>query len=271
MADPIGENAYLNLAAPLYGEAEFQQLTTNTILTLQHTTDNAGRFFLGRDFVGSTESSQGDGSSIWNNPGIPYSSVLTDVAVWDIDGAGGYRTLSGTTVLVEFNSSGIFGRDGLAAEWRIDSSGRPQGVFRTVTTVTTGANFTIPSTASGTFYYIQQPSAGTPMFLILPGDAALGTYYDFWFTSQTNLGDAGITSTAGGGVIAMGGLLTSVVSTDQAMSPATLQSAWCRLTLVATDLWAATVGGYEHSSADTTDWTSADLERGSWQPLTTIG
>ena len=273
MADPIGENAYLNLAAPLYGEAEFQQLTTNTILTLQHTTDNAGRFFLGRDFVGSTESSQGDGSSIWNNPGIPYSSVLTDVAVWDIDNEGGYRVLSGTTVLVEFNSSGIFGRDGLSSdtEWRIDSSGRPQGVFRTVTTITTGANFVITSTQSGMFFYVQGQSAGTSMYISLPGDAAIGTYYDFGVTSQAALSDVIITSTAGGAAISMPGLLTSVVSTNQAMTPATLQSIWVRLTLVETDLWYGQTGGYEHSSADTTDWTSNDLERGSWQPNTTIG
>ena len=265
MAGLIGENTYKGLAVPLYGESQIQQLTTNTIVSMQLSSNNAGRFMLGTDQRLTT------GFGFSTEYVIPqYSSLLTNLAVFDIDADGGYRAVSGTTVLIELNSSGIFGRDTLANEWRIDSSGRAQGVFRTVTTVTTGANFTIPSTASGTYYYVSGVSAGTAMFLILPGDAALGTYYDFWFTSQTALGDVGITSTAGGAVISMPGLNTSLVSTDQAISPASLQSQGLRLTLVATDLWFGIAGSYEHSSADTTDWTSADLERGSWQPLTTI-
>ena len=44
----------------------------------------------------------------WKPEGELLTSVLTDLAVFDIDADGGFRAISGTTVLMELNSSGLY-------------------------------------------------------------------------------------------------------------------------------------------------------------------
>jgi len=263
MADPVGSDAYKGLAMPLYGESKLvQRNSSNAILTFQHSTEDAGRFLLGTDVRSSGTTAQ------------PFSSILDNLAVWDIDAAGGYRALSGTTILMELNSS-FLGVEGLssARDWQIDSSGVWTGTKRTVTTVTTGANYTISSTESGTFFHINWTS-GTSMYMILPADAPDGTWYDFWLTSAdtgSSLNEFTITSTAGGGRIHMSGTPTSVVSSGKSITPmSTDASLGVHIVKIETDVWIAVGTGYQQSTGDSTNLTLPDLVRGSWGEGTTI-
>src|SRR3972149_9852123 len=90
--DPIGAATYMGMAAPLHGDAVVEQETSsNSVRTYVHTSANTGGFLMGMDFRADKA-----------------SSLLTDLALWDIDVDGGFRVLSGTTVLFELNSSGLY-------------------------------------------------------------------------------------------------------------------------------------------------------------------
>ena len=264
MADPVGNDAYKGLAMPLYGESKLvQRNSSNAILTFQHSTEDAGRLMLGTDVRSSGTTAQ------------PFSSILDNLAVWDIDGAGGYRALSGTTILMELNSSFV-GVEGLssARDWQIDSSGVWTGTKRQITTVTTGANFTISSTQSGTLFLVGHTS-GTSMYIILPGDAPTGTWFDIWLTSGdagSSLGEVNITSTAGSGRIHMSGTPTSAVSSGKSiMNGSTNASIGVRLIrIVDDDVWIAVGTGFQQTTGDSTNLTLPDLQRGSWFAGSTI-
>ena len=52
MTSPTGENTFRGLALPAQGEWEqVQQNSSNTMVTLTHSTANAGAFLAGRDSV----------------------------------------------------------------------------------------------------------------------------------------------------------------------------------------------------------------------------
>lgn len=264
MAGLIGENTYKGLAVPLYGESQILQLTTNTIVSMQLSSNNAGRFLLGTDQRLTT------GFGFSTEYVIPqYSSLLTDLAVFDIDADGGYRAVSGTTVLMELNSSALEGRAGTTAAWSIDSSGRMLGLLGTVNSATTGANVTITSTQSGTFFLMEGKN-DTSMYFILPGDAPVGTWFEFYVSTQDAVGDVTITSTAGAGRIHMNGTPTSAVSSGKSITLATTVHGMVKVTKVATDIWAAVGQGYSHTTADSSDITAVDIIRGTWNTGSTI-
>jgi len=263
MTSPVGEDAYKGLAVPLFGDSLLQQInSSNAILTFVHSTvgPNEGRFLLGKD----------GGSTVLRDY---FSSIISpDLAVWDIDGDGGYRAVSGTTIIMELNSSFVGNVEGTTLlQWRFNTSGQFTGVKQTVTRIATGADFTIESSQSGTLFTLTSAS-GTSMKAILPADAPTGTWYEFWISSdQAETSEFAITSTGGGGVIQIGGL-TSLASTEEAITPAAFASPYSlRLTLVATDLWAASrMGGLNYSTADTTDYTQADIDRNAWLAGSTV-
>src|SRR3990167_10898011 len=90
--NPIGEATYMAMGEPLFGDATVEQEnSSNYIRTYVHTSLNAGGFLMGMDFRADKA-----------------SSLLTDLALWDIDVDGGFRALSGTTVVMELNSSGLY-------------------------------------------------------------------------------------------------------------------------------------------------------------------
>ena len=94
MTDPIGQGSFKGLGVPLYGESVIrQQNSSNAIITLMHSTANTGRLLMGIDY---------------KVEGDLMTSVLTDLAVFDIDADGGFRAISGTTIKMELNSSGLF-------------------------------------------------------------------------------------------------------------------------------------------------------------------
>ncbi len=103
MTDPLGQDTYLGLCVPVSGESVIRQRnSSNAIITLMHSTANTGRLLMGMDNSASSD-----------EPNPQISSLLTDRAVFDIDADGGFRAVSGTTIKMELNSSGLHAIDDL--------------------------------------------------------------------------------------------------------------------------------------------------------------
>ena len=149
MPNPIGEATYKALGEPLFGDATVEQEnSSNYIRTYVHTSANAGGFLMGMDFRADKA-----------------SSLLTDLAQWDIDVDGGFRVLSGTTVLYELNSSGLYGP---GAQQMLSTL----GLARPIVSPTTGANYQVTSTQHNAIFNIGQN--GTSQLLLLPVNPPAG-------------------------------------------------------------------------------------------------
>jgi len=275
MGNPIGEAQYMGLAVPLRGESQIYQQTTNTILTLELTSAEAGEFLLGRNSVSSVGQTTAPANYGSTTPGKVdavgiFSSVRAVVAQWAITNQGGYQALQGTSAVMELNTSGIFGGHNTSATvWSVDTSGRFIGNKQAVVDLATGANATLQSSQSGAMVVVRSQSAGTAMFIILPNDPPVGTWYDIWLSSQTDLDDVQITSTGvNNSVISMPGVVSSLVSTGDVISPGSTQTIGITLTYVQSALWVARGDGL---SMLTTDPTAGGLEMASWDPGSSIG
>lgn len=241
--DPIGQGTYKGLAVPAYGESVIsQQNSSNTIITLMHSTANTGRLLMGIDY----------------KPEGDESSLLQDLAVFDVDAAGGYRAVSGTTIKMEFNSSGIFG-GGVKA---MDTSG---GLYNTrpVVEMTTGASYS-PTTAQSGTLFTAGTNDGTSQRVLLPKNPTAGVWYDFYVSTQDAVGDFAINTTANSSAkITMPGM-TSAVSTADSITPLTsVAHHFVRLIAMSSVLWMAhTAGG--HAAAVSTAVSDLDLTVGAW-------
>ena len=146
MPDPIGAATYMGMAEPLFGDAVVEQEnSSNYVRTYVHTSANAGGFLMGMDYRADKA-----------------SSLLTDLALWDIDVDGGFRALSGTSVLMELNSSGLY-------------AGAVQVIgpaANSVVSPTTGADYQITSTQSGVIFNIGQNA--TSQLLLVPVNPPAG-------------------------------------------------------------------------------------------------
>lgn len=157
--DPIGQNTYKGLGVPLHGESVIRkQNTSNAGLTLMHSADNTGRFLMGMDYQLDKESS-------------------ISMAVCDIDAEGGFRGVSGTTVKMEMNTSGLF--VGSSGSINQDTGKYAGQMTRKVTTVAAATtNITATSGAgSGALYYFLQ-GRSTICFITLPATPAVGDNYE---------------------------------------------------------------------------------------------
>ena len=123
MTDPIGQNSYKGLGVPLFGESVIrQQNSSNAILTLMHSTANTGRLLMGMDY-----------KDLDSDP----TSSLEDLAVFDITAEGSYQLVSGTSVGVRLNTSGLF--DSTDNKIIGSSQEYPSGVQQTVTISSDGS------------------------------------------------------------------------------------------------------------------------------------
>lgn len=246
--DPIGQGTYKGLAVPAYGESVIrQQNSSNAILTLMHSAANTGRLLLGIDY----------------KPEGDESSLLTDLAVFDIDAAGGYRAVSGTTINMEFNTSGIFA----GAERIIDSSGGLHS-RRPVVEMTTGADYS-PTTAQSGTLFLAGCNLGTSQRVLLPKNPTAGVWYDFYVSTQDDAGDFAFNTTANSSAeLHMPGV-TSAVSTASALSPlTTLGEHYARVTAISSIIWNVQCAP-GHGAAVTTNLSEADLNQGHWGAGTT--
>ena len=249
--DPIGQGTYKGLAVPLYGESVIrQENSSNTILTLMHSTANTGRLLMGIDYKDIESNAR--------------SSLLTDLAVFDIDAEGGYRVVSGTTVTMEFNTSGIYA----GTERILDTSG---GLLnrRPVVEMTTGADYS-PSTAQSGTLFIAGCNLGTSQRILLPKNPTAGVWFDFFVSTQDDAGEFSLNTTADSSAeLHMPGV-TSAVSTASALQPlTTLGAHYARVTAISSIIWNVQCAP-GHSAAVTSNFSEADLNQGHWGAGTTV-
>ena len=224
MADPIGENTYKGLGVPLVGDSLIKQLNpNNAILSLEHSSANTGRFLLGRDDVSSASS--GDDAYF-------YSSRLGG-AVFDIDAAGGFRAVSGTTVKIEMNTSGVWS----GSTKVINSSGNwIGGQIKNVVPGTTAVTNATTFEDSGNVFVMSSKN-DTSMVYTLPKNPPAGTFYDFIFYPQDVTSDAKIVSTLDSSADIVVSGLSSNVSSAACITPFTTEYAAIRLTALTSIRW----------------------------------
>jgi hypothetical protein len=211
--DPIGQDTHKGLAAPLFGDATVEQRnSSNYVRTYVHTSDNTGGFLAFSDFRADRA-----------------SSVLTNLLVADVDEDGGFRAVSGTTVLMELNSSGLYGGSALI----VGPSGEtvPQ-----VVTINTTAS-TLVSSNSGKLHLLSTQAA-TSNFIYLPtsGNARVGdTWEIFSNTTAVGLWNLSILGANTGGEIHVHNGSTNAIATTGAIdSTVTTGGMWWKVLCVST-------------------------------------
>ena len=197
--DPIGAGTYMGLAEPLFGDAVVEQEnSSNYVRTYVHTSANTGGFLMGMDFRADKA-----------------SSLLTDLALWDIDVDGGFRVLSGTSVLFELNSSGLYqGSTQLIDVNGVFLGGQKQ---QTVTINTTAS--TLVSSNSGKIHVLSTQAA-TSNFIYLPtsGNARVGDTWEIISnTTAASLWNLSILGANTGGLIYIHTGSTGAVNTTGAI------------------------------------------------------
>lgn len=212
MPNPIGDASYKGLAVPMFGDSVIEQEnSSNVILTLVHTSANAGGFIQGMDFRADRA-----------------SSLLTDLALWDVDLDGGHRVLSGTTVLMEIDSSGLYVRGG---KQMFNSSGQTP-----VITINTTAS-TLLSSNSGKLHVLSTQAA-TSNFIYLPtaGLARQGDYWDLVSeTTAVSLWNLAILGTSGQ-ILAPTGAGTAIATTIAVDSTLSTGAMWWHVICISTVL-----------------------------------
>ena len=247
MTDPIGQNSYKGLAVPLYGESVIQQQnSSNVALTLMHSTANTGRLLMGLDY---------------KELDVDPTSVLTDLAVFDIDTDGGYRVISGTTMVFELDSSGLY----VGTSQIITSSGEiPNYFVKPVVAVTTGADYSPVSSQSGHIFNVGI-NDGTAASILLPKNPPAGTWFEFYASSQDAANDYKISCIANSSAkIIMPGV-TSAASTCDCITPvSTMFKTYIRLVALSSVRWFAWPSiGYVPAAA-TTEMQILNLGAGHW-------
>ena len=219
MPSPIGEATYKGLAVPAFGDSVIEQEnSSNAILTLVHTSANAGSFIQGMDFRADRA-----------------SSLLTDLALWDVDVDGGFRVLSGTSVLFELNSSGLY----QGTTQIINASGIFNGptAVQTVTTVSSASGSTIISLTtaqSGRLIIVDGGAQGAMVVLPTPTAGLNYTIYQ----SSAHPGVVDVTSTGGAFDISFPTGNTTLASTAQAAAPfSTIGGYSAKFTAISASRW----------------------------------
>jgi len=177
--NPIGQDSYNGLCVPLDGESVIrQENSSNTIVTLMHSSVAAtGRFLMGLDYIADRG-----------------SGTLTDLAVFDIDEEGGFRSVSGTTMKAELDSTGLF----FGTTQVMDAGGKLlTGVQRLVTTVAVDTTGVTPTSAESGTLYVQSAGTNTTCRYYLPATPPVGCYFDV-FCATTAAGDITVMSLAAG-------------------------------------------------------------------------
>ena len=221
--DPIGQDTFKGLNVPLYGESVIrQQNSSNAPITFMHSTANTGRFVLGIDYKA---------------PGPSFSSLLTDLAVFDIDADGGFRAVSGTTIKMELNSSGLW----CGAKNIINTSGGTAFARKQIVAISSDGTsaYTLLSTNAGKMHMV---STGTYSSIVisLPTSAAglgikPGMYWDIYSnTTAANVIDISIIGADTAGYILTHHGSTDVIKTTGAISHDTSGPFWVRVMVVST-------------------------------------
>jgi len=208
-------DTYKNLGVPRYGETEVRQLSTADVVTMTHSTANAGRFITFRDNIA-------EGSTL---------------ATQDLSWIGADGSFSGPLV--------------------------------NIVSPTTGANYQITSTQSGTLFNCGINN-GTSQLLLLPVNPVPGFWFKVFVSTQDAVGDVQINSTADSSAkIVMPGM-TSAISTGDAITPAsTFGQHSVTMTAISSVLWLAEPNGQIVSGFTTAAPSADEVLSGVWAPGST--
>jgi hypothetical protein len=216
MPEPTGENTFRGLALPAYGEWEqVQRNSSATMITLTHSTANAGLYMVGRNSV----------SSQFFGPGSSAQGGLT----FAISAVGGYSVRSGTTVLAELNSSGLY----LGTTQIIGPGG---SIFPGTVTINTTAS-TLVSSNSGKIH-ILSTQAATSNFIYLPTapNARAGDSWEIISnTTAVSLWNLVVNGTSGQ-IFVHQGTTAVVVTTGAVDTTATTGAMWWEVVCLSTVL-----------------------------------
>lgn len=220
MPEPTGENTYMGLALPAYGEWEqLQRNSSATMITLTHSTANAGLFLVGRNSV----------SSQFFGPGSSAQGGLR----FAITAAGGYSVRSGTTVVFQLDSSGLYQGTTRIINAEGQFSG---GSVASIITINTTAS-TLASSNSGKMHVLSTQAA-TSNFIYLPtsGVARVGDTWDLISeTTAVSLWNLSILgANTGGTIFAHVGSTNSVATTGALDTTASTGAMWWRVVCLST-------------------------------------
>lgn len=234
--DPIGDNTYKGLGIPAYGESKIeQQNSSNTLLTLVHSSANTGRFLMGMDYRADQA-----------------SSLLTDLVLWEIDVDGGFKVMSGTTVIFELDSSGFY--EGTTQIFDADGNfSKSLGRKSVVAVTTASSNYSAVSSQSGTLFYYSSVETSGQNFS-LPGQLAnAGVYFDIYVSSMADATAFTITTTNDSTArFYINSIGASTVSSAIAIGPNTTNAGGVRVIALTTNTWTAQPWFYLASSYDAT-------------------
>jgi hypothetical protein len=177
-------------------------------------------------------------------PGVTFTTSLEDLAVFDIDADGGFRALSGTTVIMELNSSGLWAGD----KNIINTSGGTAFAKKQIVTISSDGTsvYTLLSTNAGKMHMVSSMgSIGTSVIITLPTSATgqgikPGMYWDIY--SNTTAADVidivSVGAQSGAGVsseriLAHHGT-TDALATSGAISHNTSGPFWIRIMTITT-------------------------------------
>ena len=217
MTDPIGQNSYDGLCVPLFGESVIrQQNSSNAILTLMHSTANTGRLLMGMDY---------------KDLDFDPSSLLTNLAVFDINAEGSYQLVSGTTVGVRLNTSGLF--DSTDNKIIGSSAEYPSGPQQTVAISSDGTSavgFTAAN--AGKIYIVSTAQDKSSIIIGLPTTLttgiAPGMYWDVLMNTtvedQLNIASIGVDK-----AVIQAHMTTNTIETTKAVSNGTSGTFWIRV------------------------------------------
>lgn len=150
----------------------------------------------------------------------------------------------------------------------IDADGRYRQ-NREVVAVTTGADYQITSTQSGSIFSMGA-SDGTSQALLVPVNPTPGFWFDVYVSTQDEVGDVQVNTTADSSAKILLPGLTSAASTIDSVEPATTLGAhYARFTAVSSILWVAEPAHQNSAGFSSGAIQAIDLTNASWQAATT--
>jgi len=174
------------------------------------------------------------------------------------------HSTANTGRFVTFRDYAVPGSTVVASEraW-ISSAGVFSGPLVNIISPTTGANYQVTSTQSGTMFNIGN-NGGTSQLLLLPVNPVPGFWFEVLVSTQTGADDFQINSTADSSALITLPGLSSVASEAKAIQPASVRAHGIRMTAISSIVWLADPVGQVALAESTIDnainevaWTTA--------------
>ena len=141
-------------------------------------------------------------------------------------------TLTNADLLAITEGGGLQGLSSVAGDNQLYGFNQP------IISPTTGANYQVTSTQSGTMFNIGN-NGGTSQLLLLLVNPSPGFWFETFVSTQTGVDDFQINSTADSSALITLPGLSSVVSETKAIQPASVRAHAIRMTAISSIVWLA--------------------------------